>query len=70
MPVLNSISDFIYLIIAFVGGLQVIAGTLTIGNMQAFVQYVWQISQPVQTITQLAGVLQSAKSSLERILKS
>ena len=69
MPVLNGISDFIYLIIAFVGGLQVIAGTLTIGNMQAFVQYVWQISQPVQTITQLAGVLQSAKSSLERIFE-
>ncbi|WP_371130785.1 ABC transporter ATP-binding protein [Streptococcus didelphis] len=35
--------------------------------MQAFVQYTWQISQPIQTITQLAPVLQSARSSLERI---
>ena len=69
MPVLNAISDFAYLLVALVGGLQVLSGTLTIGNMQAFVQYVWQISQPVQTITQLAGVIQSAKSSLDRIFE-
>ena len=51
------------------GGLQVIAGQLTIGNMQAFVQYVWQVSQPIQNLTQLAGQLQSAKSSLDRIFQ-
>lgn len=69
MPVLNAINDSAYLIIALLGGLQVLAGKLTVGNMQAFVQYVWQISQPIQTITQLAGVIQSAKSSLERIFE-
>ncbi|MFS1663995.1 ABC transporter ATP-binding protein [Streptococcus sp. zg-JUN1979] len=69
MPVLNAISDFAYLIVSFFGALQVLAGRLTIGNMQAFVQYVWQISQPVQTITQLASVIQSAKSSLDRIFE-
>ncbi|HEL1004742.1 TPA: ABC transporter ATP-binding protein [Streptococcus equi subsp. zooepidemicus] len=67
MPVLHFISDSVYMIVALIAGLQVIAGHLTIGNMQAFVQYIWQISQPIQTITQLAGPLQSAKSSLERI---
>ncbi|NLQ38916.1 ABC transporter ATP-binding protein [Streptococcus mutans] len=69
MPVLNAISDLAYLIVALVGGLQVLAGRLTIGNMQAFVQYIWQINQPIQTITQLSSVLQSAKSSLERIFE-
>lgn len=69
MPVLNAISDGAYLIVAVVGGLQVLAGKLTIGNLQAFVQYIWQVSQPIQTITQLSGVLQSAKSSLERIFE-
>lgn len=69
MPVLSAISDIAYLIIAAIGALQVLSGTLTIGNMQAFVQYVWQVSQPVQTITQLASVLQSAKSSLDRIFE-
>lgn len=67
MPVLNAISDGIYLILAVLGGLQVISGQMTIGNLQAFVQYTWQISQPIQTISQLAGLLQSAKSSLDRI---
>lgn len=69
MPVLNAISDLAYLIVALVGGLQVLAGRLTIGNMQAFVQYIWQVNQPIQTITQLSSVLQSAKSSLERIFE-
>lgn len=67
MPVLHFISDSVYLVIALVAGLKVLAGELTIGNMQAFVQYTWQISQPIQTMTQLAPMIQSAKSSLERI---
>ena len=69
MPVLNGLSDMTYLIVAVLGGLQVLAGRLTIGNMQAFVQYVWQINQPIQNLTQLAGQLQSAKSSLDRIFQ-
>lgn len=67
MPALHAVSDLTYLIVAALGGLQVIAGRLTVGNMQAFVQYVWQVSQPIQNITQLAGQMQSAKSSLDRI---
>lgn len=69
MPALHIVSDLTYLIVAVLGGLQVIAGRLTIGNMQAFVQYVWQVSQPIQNITQLAGQMQSAKSSLDRIFE-
>jgi len=69
MPILNAISDLTYLLVAVVGGLQVISGQLTIGNMQAFVQYVWQVNQPIQNLTQLAGQLQSAKSSLDRIFQ-
>ena len=67
MPALHVVSDLTYLIVAVLGGLQVIAARLTVGNMQAFVQYVWQVSQPIQNITQLAGQMQSAKSSLDRI---
>jgi len=69
MPVLNGISDLTYLVVALMGGVQVLAGRLTVGNMQAFVQYVWQINQPIQNLTQLAGQLQSAKSSLDRIFQ-
>ena len=69
MPILNAISDLTYLLVAVVGGLQVISGQLTIGNMQAFVQYVWQVNQPIQNLTQLAGQLQSTKSSLDRVFQ-
>lgn len=69
MPILNAVSDLTYLIVAVVGRLQVISGQLTIGNMQAFVQYVWQVNQPIQNLTQLAGQLQSAKSSLDRVFQ-
>jgi ATP-binding cassette subfamily B multidrug efflux pump len=69
MPILHGISDMTYLIVALLGGLQVLAGKMTIGNIQAFVQYVFQIGQPIQVLSQLAGILQSAKSSLERIFE-
>ncbi|WP_155974430.1 ABC transporter ATP-binding protein [Streptococcus ruminantium] len=67
MPIVHGFSNIAYVVVALLAGLKVLAGRLTVGNMQAFVQYVWQISQPVQTLTQLAPQLQSAKSSLERI---
>ena len=69
MPVLNAISDLTYLLVALVGALQVLAGRLTVGNMQAYVQYVWQINQPIQNLSQLASTLQSAESSLDRVFQ-
>lgn len=69
MPILNAISDLTYLLVAVIGAIQVLAGRLTVGNMQAFVQYVWQINQPIQNLSQLAGTLQSAKSSLDRVFQ-
>jgi len=69
MPILNAISDLTYLFVAVIGAIQVLAGRLTVGNMQAFVQYVWQINQPIQNLSQLAGTLQSAKSSLDRVFQ-
>lgn len=69
MPLVSVVSHLTYLIIAVVGGQMAMAGTLTIGNLQAFVQYVWQVNQPIQTITQLSGPLQSAKAALDRIFE-
>ncbi|MDO4635269.1 MAG: ABC transporter ATP-binding protein [Streptococcus sp.] len=69
VPVLNTISDITYLLVTLFSGLKVLAGQMTLGNMQAYVQYLWQITQPIQNITQLSGVLQSAQSSLERIFE-
>lgn len=69
MPLVSVVSHITYLLIAIFGGLYVMAGQLTIGNLQAFVQYVWQVNQPIQTITQLSGPLQSAKAALDRIFE-
>ena len=67
MPVLNVISDLTYLLLALLGGLQVIAGRLTVGNMQAFVQYVWQINQPIQNLA-IVGPTGAGKTTLINLL--
>lgn len=69
VPFVSVVSHITYLLLAFFGGQMVMAGKLTIGNLQAFVQYVWQVNQPIQTITQLSGPLQSAKAALDRIFE-
>ena len=56
-----------YIIIAVLGILQAMAGVMTIGNVQAMVQYVWQVNQPISTITQLSAIIQSATSSIQRV---
>lgn len=69
MPLVGMVSHIAYLVVALLGGIYVIAGKLTIGNLQAFVQYVWQVNQPIQTITQIAPQLQSASAALGRIFE-
>ena len=50
MPILNGISDLTYLIIALMGGLQVLAGRFDCrGIYEAFVQYVWRLTNPFKT---------------------
>ncbi|AEA00835.1 MULTISPECIES: ABC transporter ATP-binding protein [Aerococcus] len=66
-PILSFISNLAYIVITGLGAYFVFIQQLTIGNLQAFVQYVWQINQPIQTITQLIGVIQSAVAASQRI---
>ncbi|MGO4937215.1 ABC transporter ATP-binding protein [Fundicoccus sp. Sow4_H7] len=69
MPIVSVVSHLAYLTVALVGGLLVIERRLTIGNLQAFTQYVWQVNQPIQTITQLSAPLQSARAAIDRIFE-
>lgn len=68
-PTLNLVSNLSYIAVALVGTFQVIAQRLTVGNLQAFVNYVWQINQPIQMITQLSGVMQSAVAASQRVFE-
>ncbi|MEY8370445.1 ABC transporter ATP-binding protein [Aerococcaceae bacterium 50-4] len=67
MPILNTISNMGYVVTALFGGIFAITGRLTVGNLQALVQYVMQINQPIQMLTQLSGVLQSALAAAQRV---
>lgn len=69
MPILGFIANAAYAVIALLGTRAVLLGTLTVGNLQAFVQYVWQINQPIQMITQLSGVIQSALAACTRVFE-
>jgi len=69
MPLVALTAYIAYIVTAVLGGFFVIQGSLTIGNLQALIQYVWQINAPMSQITQLSAVLQSASASVERIFE-
>lgn len=68
-PLITFVAHAAYMVIALFGGLLTLAGRLTIGNLQAFTQYVWQINQPMQMLSQLSGLIQSASSSISRVFE-
>ena len=69
MPLVGAVAQGGYIVMAVLGGFFTIVGRITLGNLQAFVQYIWQINQPLSQMTQLANALQSAGASVKRIFK-
>lgn len=67
MPGTRFISDIAYVVVALVSGLRVIEGTVTLGNLQALVQYVNQINQAINQMTQMSGPMQSAGAASARV---
>ncbi|WP_311198617.1 ABC transporter ATP-binding protein [Jeotgalibaca sp. MA1X17-3] len=68
-PLTAVVSNAGYIVVAVLGILEVIAGKITLGNVQAAAQYVWQINQPISVITQLSAVIQAATASTQRIFE-
>ena len=58
-----------YILIAVVGGLRISTGAITVGDMQALIQYARQFSQPLTQLASMATVFQSGIASLERVLE-
>ncbi len=69
MPLVSLTAYSAYIGIAVLGSLYVIQGLILVGQLQAFVQYIWQISQPMGNITQLSSVLQSASAATNRVFE-
>lgn len=67
MPLMTFISNLGYVLVSITGGILVISGNIRIGDVQAFIQYSQQISQPMGHVASIANMIQSAIASAERI---
>ncbi|MFJ5935568.1 ABC transporter ATP-binding protein [Streptomyces sp. NPDC093071] len=68
-PVMFFISNINYVLVAVVGGLRVASGTLSIGDVQAFIQYSRQFSMPLTQVASMANLVQSGVASAERVFE-
>ncbi|MBQ0830234.1 ABC transporter ATP-binding protein [Streptomyces tagetis] len=68
-PLMMFVSNLNYVLIAVVGGLRVASGTLSIGDVQAFIQYSRQFSMPLTQIASMANLVQSGVASAERVFE-
>ena len=68
-PVMNFISNVGYVAVAVAGGYLAINGTITVGNIQSFIQYNKQFTQPINQIAQISNMLQAMIAAAERIFE-
>lgn len=68
-PVMNFISNIGYVGVAVAGGYLAVNGTITVGNIQSFIQYNKQFTQPINQIAQISSMLQAMAASAERIFE-
>ncbi|MFI2257442.1 ABC transporter ATP-binding protein [Streptomyces tubercidicus] len=68
-PAMMFIGNLNYVLVAVVGGLRVASGALSIGDVQAFIQYSRQFSQPLTQVASMANLVQSGVASAERVFE-
>lgn len=69
MPAMMFVGNLVYVAIAVIGGLQVAGGLMSIGDVQAFIQYSRQFTQPLSQLGSMANLLQSGVASAERVFE-
>ena len=69
MPIMQFISNMGYVAVAVVGGWLAINGKVTIGDIQAFIQYMSQFTQPISQTANIANILQATAAAAERIFE-
>lgn len=69
MPTMMFIGNLNYVAIAVVGGLRVATGSMSLGDVQAFIQYSRQFTQPLTQVASMANLLQSGVASAERVFE-
>ena len=68
-PIMNFVSNIGYVGVAMAGGYLAIKGTITVGNIQSFIQYNKQFTQPINQIAQVSSMLQAMVAATERIFE-
>ncbi|QPL04549.1 MULTISPECIES: ABC transporter ATP-binding protein [Actinomyces] len=66
-PAMRLVSNLSFVIVAVIGGVRVTSGTMTLGDVQAFIQYTQQFTQPITQLASMANLLQSGAASAERL---
>ncbi len=66
-PITHIFTNLSYIAICIVGGFAAIAGSITIGNVQAFIQYVNQFNRPISQVSQIVATIQQALAAAERV---
>ncbi|MGH3762152.1 ABC transporter ATP-binding protein [Actinophytocola sp.] len=69
MPSMMFLSNLSYVVVAVVGGLRITSGTMTLGEVQAFIQYSRQFTQPLTQVASMANLMQSGVASAERVFE-
>lgn len=69
MPATMFVGNLVYVLIAVVGGVMVTSGQLSLGDVQAFIQYSRQFTQPLSQLGSMANLLQSGVASAERVFE-
>ncbi len=69
MPMMMFIGNLNYVVIAVLGGLRVASGTMSLGDVQAFIQYSRQFTQPLTQVASMINLLQSGVASAERVFE-
>jgi ATP-binding cassette, subfamily B, multidrug efflux pump len=69
MPTMMFIGNLNYVVIAVVGGLKVASGSISLGDVQAFIQYSRQFTQPLTQVASMTNLLQSGVASAERVFE-
>lgn len=67
MPLMGLVNNIGYVVVAVVGGILAVNGTLLIGDIQAFIQYSRQFTQPINQLANIANIFQSTIASAERV---
>lgn len=68
-PIMNFVGNLGYVGVAIAGGVMAYNGTITVGDIQAFIQYVRNLTQPIAQLAQVSNMLQSMAAAAERVFE-